>query len=235
MNPVKISTLADGSRGFDCNQQVSSKDAAAFYHAGYRFAVRYVRRQAPHSYDISTGEVLSILNAGLGLMLVQHVAQEGLLGSKLALGPLTWSPNVTIGHAYGAIAANEAAAVGYPRGAVLWCDLEGVALRTPAADVIAYCNAWYDAARDAGFIPGLYVGFDCGLSADQLYYKLKYSHYWAAYNLNKDSYPSVRNVEMQQLPYPAPAYRVPGISYQYDGDVIRSDKKGGSPLLLLPK
>lgn len=231
---TKIGVLPDGTRGFDCNQRVGRSDAQAFYDAGYRFAVRYVRRTSPHPYDISTSEVLTLLNAGLGLMLVQHVAQEGLLGMA-HLAPFKWSPFESLGKSYGATAAEEARLVGLPHGANLWCDLEGVSIYSHPTDVIAYCNAWYDSVAFAGYVPGLYVGFNAGLTGDLLYHKLKFSHYWAAYNLNKKYYPAVRGVQMQQLSYPAPTNRVHGVDFEYDEDVIKADTKGGSPLLLLPK
>ena len=55
-----------------------SAEARALLAAGYRFVVRYVRRTARHRYDITAEEADVILSAGLGLMLVQHVAPDGM-------------------------------------------------------------------------------------------------------------------------------------------------------------
>lgn len=217
-----VGELPENSRGFDCNTRVTAEIARKFQDAGYRFAVRYVRRSTRHEYDISTGELLGLLNAGLGVMLVQHVAAEG------------WHATGGLGLSYGAIAAEEARSVGYPPSAILWCDLEGVANDVDPRDVIAFCNNWYDAVREAGYDAGLYVGYGCGLTADQLYYKLKFRRYWSAYNLNADSIPSVRGVCMKQGAYPRPTDRVPGVPFQYDTDLIVRDRFRNLPRLLLP-
>jgi hypothetical protein len=179
-------------------------------------------------------------------MVVQHVAAEG------------WLPTVALGTAYGAIAAQEASVVGYPRGCILWCDLEGVQPDADVRDVIGFCNAWYDAVRVVGYDAGLYVGWRSGLSADELYYKLKFRRYWSGYNLDDDKKPSVRGVCMEQLPYPpsianpqtvdhhmneygleredalALAQRVTGIPFQYDVDIITGDHFNNVPTLLIP-
>lgn len=241
-----IGTLPKGSLGFDANTRVTLSQARAFQSAGYRFAVRYVRRSTKHDYDLTAGELVGLLNSGLAVMVVQHVAAEG------------WLPSTSLGSAYGAIAAQEAALVGYPRNCILWCDLEGVSSHADSASVIGFCNAWYDAVRAAGFDAGLYVGYGSGLTADQLYYKLKYRRYWAAYNLNADSVPSVRGTCMAQLAYPpvnanpdtvqkymarydidedvatSLAKRVVGIPFEYDADIITGDKFNNVPTLLIP-
>lgn len=241
-----VGTLPAGSRGFDANTRVSLQAASAFWDAGYRFAVRYVKRSQAHDYDLSTTEVLQLLKAGLGIMVVQHVAPPG------------WTPTENMGAVYGETAADETRKLGIPKGVVVWCDLEGVAIGTPASQVIQFCNAWYDRVRAAGFDAGLYVGYDSGLTADQLYYKLKFRRYWAAYNLNADSVPSVRGVCQVQLAYPpvtasgrtvekymekyqlsdaaalSLAQRVKGIPFEYDPDVIQRDHFNNLPTLLLP-
>lgn len=218
-----IGKLPDGSKGFDANVRVTKKDAALFWDAGYRFCVRYVRRDQASVHDLSVSELVGLLSAGLGVMVVQHVHPEG------------WHPLGLIGKSYGAIAAETARQVGIPPSVTVWCDLEGIANHTPASDVIAFCNAWYDSVVAAGFDPGLYVGFGCGLTSQQLYRNLKFKRFWSAYNLNKDNYPAVRGVQMRQGPYPAPAHRVKGIAFEYDTDTISVDAMGDSPLLLLPR
>jgi GH25 family lysozyme M1 (1,4-beta-N-acetylmuramidase) len=69
-----------------------------------------------------------------------------------------------------------------PPGVNVWCDLEGVAAGTPVQDVIAYCQAWYYAVHHAGYLPGIYVGYDVILNPDQLYNDISFQHYWRAYN-----------------------------------------------------
>ena len=215
-----IGTLPAGTKGFDCNTTVSQATARKFYDAGYRFVVRYVPRVVRASYDISAPELVDILLGGLAVMLVQHVANP------------RWKATMDLGTAYGRVAAQEARAAGYPRGCTLWCDLEEAS--GTHQDVIDYCNAWYDQVVAAGYEPGLYVGYGCVLSADELYKKLRFRRYWSAYNLDADRVPAVRGVQLRQLEYPAPVRRVPGILFEYDEDIIKADRFGDTPILLIP-
>lgn len=201
-------TAPDGLKGFDCNQPISANAAAAFRAAGFRFAVRYVRRTEHHGYDFTEHEGYEILKAGLGLMLVQHVA------------PPEWKPTLVMGIEYGLTASLEAASAGYPFGSILWCDLEGVKVGWSHADTIAFCNSWFEKVAAHGYEPGLYVGYDAGLTASELYYKLKFKRYWSAYNLNRDSFPAVRNVQMKQ----GTERVLAGV--RYDPDVCKADAKG---------
>jgi hypothetical protein len=215
-----IGTLPTGTRGFDCNVVVSGHEARAFASAGYRYAIRYVPRVKRRAYDLSARELDTLLWAGLAVMVVQHVALPG------------WVPDGPLGTQYGLRAAEEAQAIGYEPGAVLWCDLEEVKWGTPAADVIEYCNRWFDAVKAGGYQPGLYVGYGAVLDAKALYYRLKFARYWSAYNLNRDQYPAVRGVQLRQFAKTA-ADRVPGIRWEYDVNLIGVDAKGDSPVLML--
>lgn len=222
LTQAHLGTLPIGTRGFDCDQTLTAEAAHAFFKHGYRFAVRYVRRRDYHTRDLTQQEAHDILYAGLGLMLVQHVA------------PAPWLPTPGLGMSYGAIAASEASIVGVPAGTMIWCDLEGVNRAALAADTIGYCNRWYDAVKLAGFLPGLYVGDSCGLSALQLYRSLKFSNYWGAYNLNSDQIPAVRGLQMRQMVAKS-ADLVPGFDLaELDIDRIMADALGGTPTVLLP-
>lgn len=216
-----IGTLPSGSRGFDCNTTVSAYTALKFAAAGYRFAVRYVRRVEPHDFDITPQEMVGLFKAGLGVMLVQHVAPPG------------WRPTGGLGRLYGETATEEAGRAGASMGCTVWCDLEEVASGTDPRDVVAFCNAWYDQVRTAGYDPGLYVGYRCGLAADQLYRYLKFQRYWAAYNLDREAYPAVRGVQMRQFAR-TPADQVSGVSFEFDVNLIGRDALGGTPALMLP-
>ena len=110
--------------------------------------------------------------------------------------------------------------------------------------------------KGAGYDPGLYVGYGCILTSDQLYYKLKFRRYWGAYNLNTDSVPSVRGLCMWQGAYPPvltdaqyaerlqraqglsphkqPHRRVPGVPFEYDVDVVERDAFNNLPTAILP-
>jgi hypothetical protein len=214
----------DGVRGFDTAQRVTSKMARAFFDHGYRYAVRYVRRDTPHpERDLNAAEASALLTVGLGLMVVQYVESED-----------SWAPSGDKGAKNGEIAGVQAAKVGVPSGVMLWCDLEGVAPKTPAADVIAYCNRWHQAVASAGFLPGLYVGWRCGLNAKQLYEELRFTHYWAAYNLNADEAPAVRGVQMKQSAS-KPVDTRAGVGIAFQTDVVRTDALGGRPTVVAPE
>jgi hypothetical protein len=213
--------LPSGMKGFDCDTAVTEGDAHRFRQAGYRFVLRYVRRTDHHAHDLTPLELAGLLRAGLAVMVVQHVAPEG------------WHPLGDLGRQYGRTAAEEASAAAVNWGTTLWCDLEGVAHGTDPRDVIAFCNAWYDSVKAGGYEPGLYVGNACGLSAHDLYYRLKFQLYWAAYNLNRDEYPLVRGACMRQHAA-IPSDRVPSIHYPFDINLMGVDKLGGMPTLLLP-
>ena len=78
-------------------------------------------------------------------------------------------------------AADDAVAVlralGVPAGVTVWLDVEGV-LTDPKARV----NTWADTISAAGFTPGLYVGANCGMTAEELY-QLRVTRYWRSMSL----------------------------------------------------
>ncbi len=139
--PGHIFTAPDGVRGLDTTEQISPKIAATLRTHGYRFCVRYVRRDKPHLSALNSSEAKTILDAGLGLMLVQYVESE-----------TSWIPEASKGTTNGKVAAAEAARLGMPWGVTVWCDLEGVRPGTPRQLIIDYCNRWHAAVSAAGFV-----------------------------------------------------------------------------------
>jgi Domain of unknown function (DUF1906) len=213
-----IQNAPSGVRGFDANTVISPDAAAAFYGAGFRFCLRYVGRTQMASHDLSTQEAEDILAAGLALMPVQHVLNPG------------WNPTGELGAQYGANAAKFSQQIGFPPGVNVWCDLECVADGTPAQNVVDYCNQWYAGVAAAGYVPGLYVGYAPGLTGQQLYGKLKFQHYWAAYNVDGVSKPSPRGWQLIQS---VGKGTIGGITTEaYDADTTQTDAKGGTVLWL---
>jgi Domain of unknown function (DUF1906) len=157
-----------GVLGFDLNKKINRADAKQFYADKYRFCLRYLTRGSDHEAhsDLTEDEADAILDAGLALMAVQHYAGDG------------WVPSVALGAQYGRRAASNAAQAGLPEGVNVFLDLEGIKQGTTAADVIAYCNAWFDAVQTGGYETGVYVGANCILSSDELYWELHTKHYW---------------------------------------------------------
>jgi hypothetical protein len=158
---------AAGTHGFDTDTVLTERTAAGLRAVGFAFAIRYLARgrgEAPG--DLSPAEAERILGAGLALMPVQHVP------------PVGWLPTEALGAADGADAAFNAQRVGFPAGVNVWLDLEGIHNGAAPADVIAFCNAWFDAVNGAGYVGGVYVGANAILSGDQLFFRLKTKHYW---------------------------------------------------------
>ena len=71
---------------------------------GFSFCLRYVARgEREHANDLHEAEVRTILNAGLVLMPVQHVARAG------------WLPTKSLGTTYGRNAAAHVREMGFHR------------------------------------------------------------------------------------------------------------------------
>jgi hypothetical protein len=218
--PGQVFTAPNGVRGFDTSETVTARAAALMHSAGYRFAVRYVRRAKRHPSTLTASESRALLNAGLGVMLVQYVESES-----------SWTPSGAEGTQNGSIAAAEAESLGFPWGVTIWCDVEGIARGTPSRRIIDYCNRWHEAVSGAGYVAGIYVGYHSRLSPTQLYRSLRFTHYWAAYNLNADQYPAVRGAQMKQS-QASPGAIPSGVGISFQTDRVMSDVLGGRPTLL---
>ncbi len=70
------------------------------------------------------------------------------------------------------------------------------------------------------------MGYGARLSADQLYRRLKFTRYFAAYNLNLDQYPAVRGVCARQHEA-KPGDRPDGVRFPIDVDTTTADALGG--------
>lgn len=218
--PGHIFSAPDGVRGIDTTERITPNTAAALHSHGYRFCVRYVRRDKPHASALNSPEARTILDSGLGLMLVQYVESES-----------AWIPSAAKGSTNGNVAAAEAAKLGMPWGVTIWCDLEGVKVGTPRQRVIDYCNRWHTGVASAGYVPGLYVGYHPGLTSTQLYLKLRFSHYWGSFNLNSDQFPAVRGLQMKQSIRRSEDI-VSGVQLDFQVDRVSADRLGGRPTLL---
>ena len=208
-----VQKAAPGLNGFDLDQPLSRDIAQQFYNRGYRFCVRYISLGQEWEGDLSYSEANQILEAGLALMPVQHPRYPG------------WAPSTSMGRTLGQQAAINAYSVGFPAGVNVWCDLEGVSLNSSSWDVIEYCNAWYDAVAQWGYAPGLYVGYNSFLSSEQLYYSLKFSHYWKSMSDVPEVYK--RGYQLIQ----SATETVNGI--RIDPDTTKDDNLGGSAIWLV--
>jgi hypothetical protein len=156
-----------GLHGFDANTVLTEANCRAARSLGFSFCLRYVSRLAQQPPgDLSAAEAAVILNAGLALMPVQHVARAG------------WTPSLALGTTNGQNAATHTRDIGFPPGVNVWLDLEGVSASASRQAVIDYCNAWFQEVENAGFAPGIYVGANAILSGDELFWQLRCKHYW---------------------------------------------------------
>ena len=218
--PGNVQQAAAGLSGFDINLVLSASQAQDFKNAGYDFCIRYIPRTAAlAANNLTNAEASGILNAGLALMAVQHVALPG------------WVPTAALGTAYGNYAATYASeVVGLPQGINIWCDLEEVADSTVAADVIAYCQAWYDAVNAAGYVPGVYIGWGIVLTDDQLYHNLPFQHYWRAYNGQPVAIRGYQLIQKDEKQLNTVTADTDGNAF--DPDVTQNDNLGGTVLWL---
>jgi Rv2525c-like, glycoside hydrolase-like domain len=202
-------------QGFDTDTPLTATTALAFVTAGFGFAIRYLPLDSQDLSGVLTyAEAVDILENGLALMAVQHVMEP------------PWKPCASLGQQYGSYAAAYAGTVGFPSGVCIWLDLEGVETGTDPSNVIDYCNAWYQAVKAAGYIPGIYVGYDSILSGDQLYQDLSFQYYWKSGSKVPDV--SVRGYCMLQNSASAVLC---GVSY--DRDDVQSDNLGHVPYWLV--
>ncbi len=221
--PGTIQQAPSGSKGFDIDLILTAARARDFKNAGYDFCIRYVPRTAALAASTDTNltntEGIAILGAGLALMVVQHTREDN------------WQPTAGLGTADGSYAVTYASQVaGLPAGLNIWCDLEVVAPGTAAADVTAYCQAWYTAVKAGGYVPGLYVGYGIKLNAGQLY-ALSFEHYWSAYNVQVGV--ATRGYQVIQTDALKLSSVTPDPDNKtFDPNTIKTDRLGGTPFWL---
>jgi len=201
--------------GFDCSAKLTSQTAKQLAAMGFRFAVRYVGLSQPNAADIDSIEMGIILEDIGALWLVQHPLNPG------------WSPSGQLGQAHGTAAARNAKAAGYLPAANLWQDLEGVSSTSKPQDVIDYCNEWGNAVIAAGFLHGLYVGYDAILSAQELYALPTVRSYWSDFG-NRSV--AIRGFAMKQLTNDTV---IPDLPFPIDLDLVHADMLGARPTWMM--
>jgi hypothetical protein len=201
-----------GAQYFDTATRLTGALCRQFRSLGFEGAIRYVSRSIPEpAGDLTHGELVAILDSGLSLMIVQHVAPAG------------WTPNPELGVSYGNAAVSNARACGYEPTGTIWLDLEGVR-GADAAATIGYINNWARVVAGGGYSPGLYVGPGQPLNAHDLYWRLALRRYWRSAAFVPEV--PVRGWQMRQsLPH-----TVAGI--EIDSDVILADALGDVPSIM---
>jgi hypothetical protein len=179
---------------------------------GYAGVVRYVPLPGNKlDPDIDSKELGSILDAGLALLLVQHVRNP------------KWNPARHPGEIDAAAAIKVANAAGYLPGAHVFLDLEGISGN--AADTKAFAEAWAAAIVQAGYRAGCYVGYDVPLDAVQLYDLRNIRSYWSDAGTRVVAR---RGFAMKQQ---QPSIIIAGV--EFDIDTMQPDNLGDTPFWMI--
>ncbi len=213
--PGQVQSAPPEVVGFDTFAVVDSATAQQAYRDGYRFCLRYLSLSSAEDQEyLSHDEALGILEAGLALMAVQQMPSSNE------------SPTASLGTTDGTNAAANAQTIGLPRGVNIWLASAAAGKATSADAMISYCNAWSQAVTVGGYVPGLYVSDSTGLSSNQLYYDLQFTHYWAS----ADKVPEVA-VRGYQLIQSDPDTKINGVVV--NRDTTQTDSLGGRALWLV--
>ncbi len=219
---MPLVTVPANTKGFDTNIVTDTVGLRAMYATGHRFAARYIRRVKPSTDDLSISEIQRLHAVGLAVTPVQHFEHE------------PWLPSRIKGTTYGQGAVDAVRELKFPLGGNVWLDLEAITAGTPPDVIISYCNNWYDLVAGAGYLPGLYVGWNNRLTPQQLHDHLKFTRYWGSYNLNADMFPAIRGLCMKQSQATREDW-VEGVKFFFDVDHVRLDLKGGLPTMYAPE
>jgi glycoside hydrolase-like protein len=177
--------------------------------AGYAGVARYVPLPGDGAAnDIRADELGAVMEAGLGLLLVQHVRFPH------------WDPAMHSGGTDARVAVQFAMEVGYLAGAHIFLDLEGIVPGTGTATK-AFAEAWAATVVGAGYRAGCYVGFDVPLTPQELFDLHDINSYWS------DAGPrnvAVRGFAIKQHPQ----IQIAGVNF--DPDTVQPDLKGETPV-----
>jgi hypothetical protein len=211
----RVVAALSGMHGFDANSVLNRRICEDARARGFEFCIRYVSRQDVQPVgDLSEREANIILDAGLALMSVQHVAPEN------------WSPSQALGVRNGKNAAKHALRIRFPEGVNVWLDLEGAKSRTAHDAMIAYCNAWFAEVESAGFVPGVYVGAGAILTGNELFWRLTTKHYWKS----GSRVPDIPHRGYQLIQTIIRNDKIDGVAI--DRNLTKNDDFGGSVLWL---
>ncbi len=166
-------------------------------------------RYVPHvgaagAGDITAAEVERIMRRKKGLGLVQHVRVP------------PWNPARFSGHDDAMAAVSRAYAVGYPKGAHIFADLEGI----EGTGTKTWANDWADAIVSEGYRAGTYVGYSVPLTPEELYKLHRMTSYWSDAGTRQVA---VRGFALKQK---AQIF-IGGVAF--DPDIVTVDHKGETP------
>jgi hypothetical protein len=180
---------------------------------GYRFAARYIRRDKHVNDKPDTSGDWLISLSREELFDLTNICDMAV--TPVQIGRLTFDRNE--GKRIGEAAAYNVEQLGFPKGCVVWLDAEWRSAPLPD-DAAYYINSWSEPVIAAGYEPGLYIGPNIGMSADQLYFDLAIRHYWKS--ASYVPFPSNRGCQMIQ----GTPLNVMGLSL--DQDLVCIDSRG---------
>ena len=191
----------------DTDYPLSSYVVSALVSAGRIGVCRYVPLPGNDSAgDISKTELEIICGAGLELLLVQHPRNPG------------WNPANCSGDADAASALSKATEVGYPHGAHIFQDLEGI--NGSAAVTIGFAVDWQHTILAGLKQAGLYVGYGVPLHPLDLYELPGFNSYWSDAGNRQVA---TRGTAILQ----GPEVTIGGV--KFDLDAVRLDLLGAVP------
>lgn len=175
--------------------------------AGKVGVVRYVPLPGNSSHgDITAAELVAICGAGLECLLVQHVRLPG------------WDPGKHDGAGDGSMAGLVAYEAGYPDGAHVFLDLEGI--HGSPFDTTGFAVDWQHRVMGNNLNAGLYVGYAVPLHPADLYELPGFDCYWS------DAGPrhvATRGFAIKQ----GPEVTIAGV--KFDTNTVAADLLGGLP------
>ncbi len=215
--------------GLDTASYVDRSTASVFYMSGYRFVMRYLRRDRHvNERPDLTGGVVSL----------SHRELEGLIEVGFAVGLVQFAKFhgknylcTAYGERIGEAAASNAIQLGAPKGTTVFCDAEWTDGPT-SHQIDAFLRAWQVPVRAAGLRAGLYVGAGAvdisGRAAPTpkaLAMLPGYRSYWRACSPHIPDLPARGYALWQCLPE-----KVHGI--EIDQDCCHDDNRGARPYLM---
>jgi hypothetical protein len=196
----------------DISAKVQRSAPAEVSAKGYSGIIRYVPLPGVDpSADIDASELKGILDAGLALLLVQHVRYAG------------WNPAKCSGHGDALRAIEFAEAAGYLQGGHVFLDLEGIS--GSAADTKTFAEDWASTIVQAGYGAGCYVGYDVTLNAVQLYNLHNIHSYWGA--------PGPWQVATRGFALRQKTPKVTIANLEFDPDSLQADNLGDTPFWMI--
>lgn len=223
---MKLVSCPVGSLGFDTDWKLDTTHLPfPLIVQAFDFVIRYLSLGGMSGYDLGKArvgslhdidrrELVTILDAGKGVMFVQHAHAEG------------WKPTPILGGQDAAAAIAHAQFLALPPNTILWLDLEGCAADTHEDAAFLYADAWSADVLRAGYRPGVYVGAGCAMSGAALYRLPHVKNYWQSQSLVPT--PAPRGYQMIQL---YPTTMVAGLSV--DIDITQLDYRGDAPTMLV--